>query len=90
MSVAQEETGTLKEALQKECLEKTLRERTIQELERKIKSLEDHQKGLEIILRGKQDAEIESERKLKNLKQKAYRAAEKVHTGNLCSQWVMN
>ena len=84
LSVAQEETGTLKEALQKEHLEKTLRDRTIQELERKIKSLEDHQKGLEVILREKQDTETESERKLKSLKQKAYRATEKVH--NFCSQ----
>ena len=78
LSVAQEETGTLKEALQKERLEKMLKERTIQELERKIKSLEDHQKGLEVILREKQDTEIESERKLKNLKQRAYKATEKV------------
>lgn len=78
LSVAQEETGTLKEALQKERLEKTLRERTVQELERKVKSLEDHQRGLEVILREKQDAEIESERKLKSLKQKAHRATEKV------------
>ena len=78
LSAAQEKTGTLKEALQKERLEKTLKERTVQELERKIKSLEDHQKGLEVILREKQDAEIESEGKLKSLKQKAYRAAEKV------------
>lgn len=78
LSVIQEETVTLKEALQKEHLEKTLKERTVQELERKVKSLEDHQKGLEVILREKQDTEIESDRKLKSLKQKVYRAAEKV------------
>ena len=84
LSVAQEETGTLKEALQKERLEKMLKERTIQELERKIKSLEDHQKGLEVILREKQDTEIESERKHKNLKQRAYKATEKVDIH--CSQ----
>ena len=84
LSVAQEETGTLKEALQKERLEKMLKERTIQELERKIKSLEDHQKGLEVILREKQDTEIESEKKLKNLKQRAYKATEKVYIH--CSQ----
>lgn len=84
LSIVQEETGTLKEALQKERLEKTLKERTIQELERKVKSLEDHQKGLEVILREKQDTEIESERKLKSLKQRAYRATEKVDS--LCSQ----
>ena len=80
LSAAQEETGTVKEALQKERLENTLRERTIQELERKIKSLEDHQRGLEVILREKQDAEIESDRKFKSLKQKTHRATEKVHT----------
>jgi predicted RNase H-like nuclease (RuvC/YqgF family) len=78
LSVAQEEVGTLKEALQKERLEKTQREGAVQELQRKVKGLEDHQKGLEVLLRDKQDTEVENERKLKSLRQRAYRATEKV------------
>ena len=87
LSAAQEETGSLKEALQKEYLEKMLSKQTIQELERKVKSLEDHQRGLEVILREKQDTEIESDRKFKNLKQKAHRATEKVQCHNNHYRW---
>ena len=82
LSEAHKESCSLKAALQKEQLEKKLREHNVLELERKVKVMEDQQKGLEVILKEKQDTEIEKDRKLSSLKQKAHRANEKVRSNS--------
>ena len=79
LSAMQQDISTLKEALQKEELEKLRKEQTVQEFKKKVKSLESHQHGLEMILREKQETEIECDRKLKHLKQKAHKLSEKVY-----------
>lgn len=74
----QRETNTLKEALQKEELEKLRKEQSIQELKKKVKNLESHQHGLEILIKEKQEMEIDSDQRLKRLKQKVHKLSEKV------------
>lgn len=78
LSAMQGKTTTLKEALQKEKLEKLQMVQTIQELEKKIKGLKDNQHALEVILKEKQETALEKDQNLKQLKQKTHKLSEKV------------
>lgn len=74
----QEETDRLKEMLQKEEMGRLQREQVIEELRNKIKALGTQQRELEVSLREKQESEIESDHKVKQLRQKAHKLSEKV------------
>lgn len=74
----QEETHRLTETLQKEELGRLQREQTIEELNKKIKSLENKQHALKLALREKEEREAAEDEKVKQLKLKSHKLSEKV------------
>ena len=79
MSALQAETRALKEALQREELEKLKREQIVQELTRKVASMEANQQFLDAALSEKKQEEVENERRFKHLQQKAHKLSKKVY-----------
>lgn len=74
----QEETRRLTETLQKEELGRLEREQTIEELNKKIKSLENKQHALKLSLRENEGKEAAGDEKIKQLKLKSHKLSEKV------------
>ena len=70
----------LKETLQREELEKMKREQEIQELMRKVMSMEASQLGLETSLRERKEEEVENEKRFKHLQHKANKLSKKVES----------
>ena len=74
----QEEAHRLTETLETEKLGRLQREQTIEELNKKMKSLESKQHLLKLTLREKEEREAVGDEKVKHLKQKSHKLSEKV------------
>lgn len=77
-SSAVQENSTLRKQLQQAELQTHLKEQETRDLEAKVQSLEENQRGLELMLREKQEAALESAKSLKQQKHKTHKLADKV------------
>ena len=77
-SSAVQETTSLRQQLRQVEVQSRLKDQATHDLETKVQSLEENQRGLELMLREKQEACLESAKSLKHQKHKTHKLADKV------------
>ena len=78
ISSMQSEISRLKEQLHQEEIQRLLKEQSVSELQGRIRSLEESEKGLEAMVREKQEAILGESRTLEGQKQRTRKYSEKV------------